>query len=164
MILGRLTAPATLKVLFCGQSQFLPPIGPKGHLQSRHKSYQVVRSPRLKKFNFEGKTGQEKTLEIFQEQIRQCCVVITQNCRTRRLPCSACTMAMQTWLTCDPCLGVSDLMSPFFQYFKQQGKYELASTVDFRSASLRFYPKTVATMRQPELIPINSLKIERLFH
>ena len=114
-----------------------------------------MRSPRLKKLNFGAKLAEKtkRSLDMFQEQICKR-VVITENCRTRRLPCSARTMAMQTRLTCDPCLGVSDLMSPFFQYFKQQGKHELASTVDFGSASLRFYPKTVATMKQPKVIPI----------
>ena len=59
VILGRLIAPATLKLLSCGQSKFLPPIGPKGHLQSRHKRHQVMRSPRLKKLNFGGQNWPE---------------------------------------------------------------------------------------------------------
>ena len=81
----------------------------------------------FKTWNFEGNFFRQKALDIpvFQEQIRKRRVVITQNCRTRRLPCSAFTMALQKRLPVTVS-GVSDLASPFFQYFKWQvwaGKY-----------------------------------------
>ena len=38
-------------------------------------------------------------------------------------------MAIQKRLTCDPCLGVSDIMAPFLQYFKEQGKYDMRGLI-----------------------------------
>ena len=47
-------------------------------------------------------------------------------------------MAIQKRLTCDPCLGVSDIMAPFLQYFKEQGKYDMRGLIE---------PKVVPTWK-----------------
>ena len=41
-----------------------------------------------------------------------------------------CAMAMSKRLTVDPCLGVSDIMAPFLQFFKEQGKYDMRALIE----------------------------------